>query len=537
MESAEGASPPQALPLLDAVLGIPGGVAAFWPVLAVAGVGTLASLYFQPSRTGWAVRLRYAVGFTIAMDFIIMWLPFIVFQGAFYKHGTQPFLGPVFEMLDNFQPMRWLAKKFVYEKPKYSDYFMTQLLFLFNFLPNLVFIVYMQLTRGSLPWWALAIYYFNWVGIGSRCMGAAYFMAHKEGHSLNMYKPWIREIFGNVFENWVGMFYGSVWNNFTTTHIALHHRLDSGQGDTLYCWDCNRASIPDFLVYQCRGLLHMSGLGALYQFWRHPECCGHDRHFRALRRGVIIYWALLPTALFVVFRSVSFYFWVVIHPLFCMGFFLALLNLGFHAFIENSPEGYRVQCIESIALLGGQDDFFGENDHMAHHYHTNVYWRDLTELQEKQIKEWETKKASVFKDIDVFTFSIFVIMKAWPFLADRFVYSGDMTKAETMRLIEARATRREAEHRHLLPGLPTPSRPRGYGPEPSPPPVEGSESYHRLLKRLGALQLAIAAVMEQALPPVQKKWPQERERRQPDEPETPVKREDGSCPAGPEKGA
>jgi hypothetical protein len=252
----------------------------------------------------------------------------------------------------------------------------------------------------------------------------------------------------------------------------------------------------------------MSGFGALYQFWRFPNHIGHDRHFKALLRGVVIYWVLLPTAVFCVTRSVSFYFWVVIQPLLCMSFFLALLNLGFHAFIQNDENGKRIQCVESITLLGGQDDFFGENDHMAHHYHTNVYWRDLDDLQAKQHREWALRHASTFKDIDIFTFSVFVILKAWPLLAERYVdHSGTLTKAEVENLLERRATRREAEHRYLIPAIPTPARPQGYGPEPDPVPEEGSVSYCRLLKRLHAIQLSIAYNMREALPPVNKEWP------------------------------
>merc|ERR1711971_1110833 len=112
-----------------------------------------------------------------------------------------------------------------------------------------------------LPWWIVALYNLGWVGLGGRNMGAAYTLAHKEGHNPSLYKPWIKNTLGNVFENWVGLLYGNVPYNFSTTHIALHHRLNAGQGDTLYCWDIDRSSWPEFLLYLSRGLLHMSGLG------------------------------------------------------------------------------------------------------------------------------------------------------------------------------------------------------------------------------------------------------------------------------------
>jgi len=201
---------------------------------------------------------------------------------------------------------------------------------------------------------------------------------------------------------------------------------------------------------------------------------------------------------------------VVVQPLMCMSFFLALLNLGFHAFIQNDEKGHRIQVVESITLLGGEDDFFGENDHMAHHYHTNVYYRDLDELQQKQHEEWALRHASIFQDIDIFTFSCFVVLKAWPLLADRYVdYSNKLTKPQVEQMLDRRARRRDAEHQFLLPQIPVPAKPKGYGPEPAPEPNDGSASYYSVLKRLGEFQLGIARLMEQGLPPLKpKKWPE-----------------------------
>ena len=89
----------------------------------------------------------------------------------------------------------------------------------------------------------------SWVGVGGRIMGAAYALAHKEGHNFALYKKPLRGVFGNFFENWLGMFYGIIPYSFTTSHVSIHHRLDGGLGDTFYQWDLNRASLSDFCLY------------------------------------------------------------------------------------------------------------------------------------------------------------------------------------------------------------------------------------------------------------------------------------------------
>eukprot|EP00427_Karlodinium_veneficum_P044125 CAMPEP_0169252294 /NCGR_PEP_ID=MMETSP1016-20121227/37974_1 /TAXON_ID=342587 /ORGANISM="Karlodinium micrum, Strain CCMP2283" /LENGTH=439 /DNA_ID=CAMNT_0009333497 /DNA_START=215 /DNA_END=1534 /DNA_ORIENTATION=+ len=407
-----------------------------------------------------------------------------------------------YDALDTSPIIRRFAERFIYEKPKHADFFVTQFLFISNFVPLFGLMFYWQITYNELPSWLLIVYNFGWVSIGARGVGAAYFMAHREGHVSKLYRPWLRKLGGNLFENFLGLFYGSVPWNFTTTHVALHHRLDAGAGDTLYCWDIDRSSWPDFCMYQARGLLHMSGFGALIQFWTSREQLGHRKHFWLLSRGVFTYWVLLPLTLLWITKSWFFYFWVVLQPLLCMSWFLALINMGFHAFIENDADGLRNPTVQSITFLGGSDDFFGEDDHMAHHNQTHVYWRDLRELQQTKHAEWAKHKSSVFQGYDIFTFSVTILLKAWPLLADRFVdASMSLTKPDIAKLLESRVTRRERQHTEWLPRVPrVRCKNHPQGPEPEAP--RGSAVFKQLHRHLAALQLQVARVMDMGMPPI-----------------------------------
>lgn len=333
-------------------------------------------------------------------------------------------------------------------------------------------------------------------------VGALYAISHREGHNPKLYKPWIRNTVGNIFENWLGLFYGSVPNNFTTTHISIHHRLDAGMGDTLYCWDLQRCSWTDFTLYLSRSLVHMSGFSGLYQF--STSARRYDRgNLLKLFRGVVYYWILFPAGI-IWLTSVSFYCWIVLQPLMCMTFFIGLVNWGFHTFIENDEKGHRVSCVESITIHGGEDDYFGEDDHMTHHNAGHVYWLDLPEHQAKQHEEWAKQKASVFFGLDILTFTICVLCKAWPLLASRFVdYSGKMSQEEIASLLEVRAQRREMEYDSWLPALPAfkPNSHKELDLAASEPP-SASDWHRTVLDKLAAGQLWLACQIEKGMPPV-----------------------------------
>jgi hypothetical protein len=196
-----------------------------------------------------------------------------------------------------------------------------------------------------------------------------------------MYKKWIRDSVGHVFENILGPMFGNVPWNFTTSHVFIHHRLDGGAGDTFYLWDFDRTSVSDFMFYIYRIAHHMTGYSSLKFFRAH----GHAAKSEMLEKGMIAYWSIAVVFLALT-RSPNFVFWIYIQPFICMTYFLALLNIGFHGFIEFDENGESIPCINATTIIDGDDDYFGEDDHMAHHYNTNVYYRDLKELQASKVR-------------------------------------------------------------------------------------------------------------------------------------------------------
>jgi hypothetical protein len=196
------------------------------------------------------------------------------------------------------------------------------------------------------------------------------------------------------------------------------------------------------MLYIHRIFLHMLGYSSLKFFNAH----GHKAKADLLTRGMISYW-LTALAIVAITRSVTFLFWIYLQPLLCMTYFLALLNVGFHGFIEHDENGASIKVVNSTAIIDGEDDYFGEDDHMSHHYNPGVYFKNLPAHQATKVDEFKKHRASVFRGLSIVELSIFVLFGLWDKVADHYVdYSGEMTKEEKMKMLKERATRRETTY-------------------------------------------------------------------------------------------
>lgn len=240
------------------------------------------------------------------------------------------------------------------------------------------------------------------------------------------------------------MFWGNVPWNFTTSHIYIHHRLDGGIGDTFYEWDIDRTSLYDFMFYVHRIFMHMIGYSSIKFFLANGLKSKSDQ----LLWGIIIYWSVIGLILTIT-HSLLFVFWLMIQPLLCMTYFLALINIGFHGFLEFDENGQHIPTVNSTTIIDGEDDLFGEDDHMAHHYHTNVYFRNLSEHQKSKQDDFQRTKASVFQKISIVELSIFILLNLWDKVADHYVdYSGKLTRQEIIELLVKRLKLQETSFDH-----------------------------------------------------------------------------------------
>lgn len=376
-------------------------------------------------------------------------------QGQLFRRFLQRWIRPVYNAVDRSTVLRAFAARHIYREPSRVDYFATAIFLLASTLVSLTMVFTWQIENGYLPWWLVAAYYFLWVGLGGRTMGAAYTFAHREGHA-RLYRPWIHRYIGNLFENRIGLFYGNVPHNFSTAHVLLHHRLNAGKGDSFYMWDIDRTKFGDLMLYHWRVFLYMAGLSSLATFRRQREAPAMDRAFHRLRRGMALYWLAVPILILGLLlatgssfaSSVLFLVLIYFQPLFAMSSFLAILNVGFHGFVEFDRSGRLIPCVCSTTIVDGADDTFGENDHMAHHNFGGVTHDGLAAHQRSQHALWVAHRASVFRDLSVFELSALVMLGRFRTLAEKYYvdFAGGAGADETAEMLETRARRKEMEY-------------------------------------------------------------------------------------------
>lgn len=409
-----------------------------------------------PLRRAMTRLVNRTTGLALMINFILFWAIPIGGMGQAFHLGLKHLLTPPYNWLDRSPTFRRFCERYIYSAPKYADFGATAAWTLLSVVGWLGVMLYTQLTRGSLPLWLCFAYNCAWAGCGGRVMGAAYTFAHKEGHNPMIYQRWIRQSVGNFFENWVGCLFGNVPYNFTTSHMHLHHRLDGGKGDSFYQWDLDRSDFRDFLLYVPRIFSHMVGVSSLLKFRRlaqpplNNELMG--KQYRLLLKGMAIYWVGFPTVLYAVTHSPFFLLVVWLQPLFCMTFFLSVINWGFHAFVHIDESGKSVACVDSLVILDGQDDYFGEDDHMAHHYSPATWYTKTHEFQAKMMADIKKYHGSVFKQVSIVELGVLVMLNQFERMAELYFvdHSNSLTTQQAADMLRKRAQYKDMEYDDYL---------------------------------------------------------------------------------------
>ena len=328
------------------------------------------------------------LGAFLVLNFFLIWSVPLIVQGLLF-HNT--FVGSICRFI--YAMLERNTSSFfgiVYRNKKHEEYGITAFLVLLSTICNFSLYIHGRISTF--------VYILGWVGIGGRCMGGAYTFAHKEAHNPLLYKYRV-----NIFENWLGVFYGNVPNNFSTSHIYIHHALDGAKGDTFYMWDLPRNSPSAFLVYAERVFCHMCGLSPLLYFTKHDM----PRQRRKLMHGLFIYWVIFPLIL-LQFKSVMLLFVVWLQPLFAMSVFLALINWAQHGFIELDAKGTHDPLVNATTIVDGRDDYFAENYHWEHHY-----------THDQPVDPCSTSRpATVFRNISIPELAVLMILDKFEHLTN-----------------------------------------------------------------------------------------------------------------------
>ena len=410
------------------------------------------------------VRIRRALGYLLTLNFAILWAAPIIIQGQTYRHGLKRIFRLLYQHIEEIPGWRSFAVNRVYRMKADAAYFTAAVLCSLSTLVMVSIMFTQQVVHGSLPWWLIVIYYFHWVGPGGRMMGVAYTFAHREGHRSGgtLYRSSLGKLIGNPFENFLGLFYGVIPDNFSTSHVLLHHRLDGGKGDPIYLWDLDRTKWGDLMLYQWRMFCWITGFGSLAEFERqsgvHPKI---DKARSSLRRGMITYYIWVPTIIIIFLiitgstlaSALLFLFFIYLQPLICMSTFLAFINIGQHGFLEFDADGRHIPLVTATTILDGHDDSFGEDYHFAHHFAPVVQLDRLRDNIIGQQSESLRVNGAVFKETTIFEIAIMLQLgKFKELISNHFVdFSKDSGAIsanvdELSKLFESRAKRKEMSY-------------------------------------------------------------------------------------------
>jgi len=159
---------------------------------------------------------------------------------------------------------------------------------------------------------------------------------------------------------------------------------------------------------------------------------------------MVTYWIVLPIIVLGITRSLSFFFFIYLQPFICMSYFLGFINFGFHGFIEFDEDGKNIWCVNSSTIIEGDDDYFGEDDHMLHHYATQVYYKNVNDYRQTKIEDLKKYNASVFRKLSIVELSAFLLFNDWNRLAKHYVdLTGKLTKEQIIKMLQERAKRKE----------------------------------------------------------------------------------------------
>ena len=120
----------------------------------------------------------------------------------------------------------------------------------------------------------------------------------------------------------------------------------------------------------------------------------------------------------------------------------------FHGFIAYDEKGKQVPCVNSLTIIDGMDDYFGEDDHMAHHYSPQTWYTDVATYQAKMHKDLVQHHGSVFKEVSIVELSCLILFNQFERIAEKhFVnHAGVLSNQEVADLLRSRARVKEIEY-------------------------------------------------------------------------------------------
>ncbi|HJL17540.1 MAG TPA: fatty acid desaturase [Sandaracinaceae bacterium LLY-WYZ-13_1] len=283
---------------------------------------------------------------------------------------------------------------------------------------------------GVFTWWLAPVY---WALLFLVFMDRYMLMLHNTSHRrlfkrkynfMNKWIPWV-----------IGIFCGQTPDTYYIHHITMHHAEGNLPKDLSSTMKYQRDSFLHWLRYFLRFFFFIMPEMSVYQ--------AKKKRWKLLRRmliGELSFYALCAGLMFVNWQATLTVFVV---PFVAIRFLMMAGNWGQHAFVDPDEPGNDYKS--SITCINARYNRRAFNDgyHISHHLVANRHWTDHPGELEEHLDEYRKNDAIIFEGIDFFMVWLYLMLKRYDWLADRFVDLRDepRSKDEIIALFHRRLKR------------------------------------------------------------------------------------------------
>ena len=297
----------------------------------------------------------------------------------------------------------------------------------FTFSLTMIPLAALMFVPGVFRWWMAPLYLaFDFFVFVDRCILMLHCTSHRplfkpRYRLLNNYIPWV-----------MGPLFGETPETYFGHHMGMHHPENNLEKDLSTTMPYQRDSFLHFLHYWATFMIT-----TIIKLPRYLWGAGRKKMAARTLLGEAVWYGAALALLYVSFWPTML---VLVAPFFMVRFLMMWGNWGQHAFVDPArPENCYVNSITCINSRYNAR-CFNDGYHIGHHIKANRHYSDYPRDLRDNLAVYAKEEALVFEGLDFFMVSLFLFLKRYDWLADKYVQLGPEKKSrdEILALMKSR---------------------------------------------------------------------------------------------------